>query len=191
MKVLNLYAGIGGNRKLWNGVDCTAVEIEPKIAKIYGDLFPDDKVVVGDAHQYLLNHYNDGWDFIWSSPPCQTHSGCNNFLNAQGVIRYPDMSLWQEILFLKQFCKCKWIVENVKSYYEPMIKPQVVGRHFIWSNFNVSNYSRKFLEVGTFGPTKKGRTDVKDKIRRNCVDSNIGRYIFDCAFKLQQKKIEG
>ena len=74
MKVLNLYAGIGGNRKLWNGVDCTAVEIEPKIAKIYSDFFPKDKVIVGDAHQYLLEHYDDGWDFIWSSPPCPTHS---------------------------------------------------------------------------------------------------------------------
>lgn len=26
IKVLNLYAGIGGNRKLWEGVEVTAVE---------------------------------------------------------------------------------------------------------------------------------------------------------------------
>ena len=27
MKILNLYAGIGGNRKLWGDVDVVAVEI--------------------------------------------------------------------------------------------------------------------------------------------------------------------
>ncbi|GAF94116.1 unnamed protein product, partial [marine sediment metagenome] len=77
MKILNLYAGIGGNRKLWtpNGDEheITAVEHDPKIAEIYQDFFPNDKVVVGDAHQYLLEHYKE-FDFIWSSPPCPTHS---------------------------------------------------------------------------------------------------------------------
>ena len=29
LKVLNLYAGIGGNRKLWTNVDVTAVEYNP------------------------------------------------------------------------------------------------------------------------------------------------------------------
>ena len=73
IKVLNLYAGIGGNRKLWKGVEVTAIEINPEIAKIYQDFFPNDKVIITDAHQYLLEHYKE-FDFIWSSPPCQTHS---------------------------------------------------------------------------------------------------------------------
>ena len=51
-KVLNLYAGIGGNRKLWENVDVTAVEINPNIANIYNDFFPNDKIIVDDAHQY-------------------------------------------------------------------------------------------------------------------------------------------
>ena len=50
MKILNLYAGIGGNRKLWGGVDVTAVEINPDIAAIYQDLFPDDTIIIDDAH---------------------------------------------------------------------------------------------------------------------------------------------
>ena len=29
MKVLNLYCGIGGNRKLWEDVEVTAVELDP------------------------------------------------------------------------------------------------------------------------------------------------------------------
>lgn len=51
MKILNLYAGIGGNRKLWgNEHDITAVELRPEIAAIYHDLYPNDTVIVGDAH---------------------------------------------------------------------------------------------------------------------------------------------
>ena len=52
MKILNLYCGIGGNRKNWgNEHEITAVENNPKIAKIYQDFFPEDKVIVADAHQ--------------------------------------------------------------------------------------------------------------------------------------------
>ena len=46
MKVLNLYAGIGGNRKLWENVDVTAIEINPKIGNIYRDFFPNDKYII-------------------------------------------------------------------------------------------------------------------------------------------------
>ena len=74
MKILNLYAGIGGNRKNWGDThEITAVEYDPKIAAIYRDFFPNDKVIIADAHQYLLDHFSE-FDFIWSSPPCQSHS---------------------------------------------------------------------------------------------------------------------
>lgn len=77
MKILNLYAGIGGNRKHWNKVnndiEVTAVEYDEAIAEAYKDRYPSDNVVVGDAKQYLLDHYKE-FDFIWVSPPCQTHS---------------------------------------------------------------------------------------------------------------------
>ena len=33
MKVLNLYAGLGGNRKLWNGVNVVAIEIDENIGR--------------------------------------------------------------------------------------------------------------------------------------------------------------
>jgi len=69
VKILNLYAGIGGNRKLWGDQhEVVAVEFDRSIAAVYADLFPKDKIVVGDAHEYLAQHFAD-FDFIWSSPP--------------------------------------------------------------------------------------------------------------------------
>ena len=73
IKILNLYSGLGGNRKLWNKLfsiknQCyiTAIENDRAIADIYYNNFPNDKIVITDAHQYLLEHYKE-FDFIWSS----------------------------------------------------------------------------------------------------------------------------
>jgi DNA (cytosine-5)-methyltransferase 1 len=141
MKILNLYAGIGGNRKLW-GDDhkITAVEFDPRVAAVYADLFPKDTVIVADAHQYLLEHYLE-FDFIWSSPPCPSHSQMRKNMS-YGVMGakalYPDMKLYEEIIFLKHYFTGKWVVENVKPYYEYLIKPDfMLGRHPYWANFEV------------------------------------------------------
>jgi len=208
IKVLNLYAGIGGNRKLWENVDVTAVEINPEIAKIYQDFFPNDKMIVGDAHQYLLEHYKE-FDFIWSSPPCPTHSVTNHFLHAQGNVRYPDMTLWQEIVFLQKWFKEKWVVENVKSYYPPLWPPKELDRHYFWSNFNIINFKveRNFNIVNARATTRQDSDEslvnlesfhgiklpeyVKNKrlLLRNCVFPKLGLHIFNCAFKGQQKQL--
>jgi DNA (cytosine-5)-methyltransferase 1 len=123
-KALNLYAGIGGNRTLWpSNIKITAVEIEPEVAKAYQDRFPEDTVVVGDAHQYLLDNYQN-FDFIWTSPPCPTHGQYryNVGVRAKGYKGlYPDMQLYEEIIFLQYHAKCKWIVENTISYYKPLV----------------------------------------------------------------------
>jgi site-specific DNA-cytosine methylase len=108
MKILNLYAGIGGNRKLWGDEhEVTAVENNEKIAKIYKDLFPKDQVIIADAHEYLLEHHKE-FDFIWSSPPCPTHSVCNNFLYAQGCISKESLEKYfgkSENTILKEFAE--------------------------------------------------------------------------------------
>ena len=192
MKILNLYAGIGGNRKLWKKVEVTAVENNPEIAKIYQDHFPNDKVIIADAHQYLLDHYKE-FDFIWSSPPCQSHSVCNWFLNAQKVIRYPDMSLYQEIIFLKYFAKKKpkWVVENVKGYYEPLIYPYEVGRHYMWSNFMIPNDFIGDIDIGRLNGTPEQRRRIRNnsQIERNMVNPKIGLHVFECAFKEKQRTL--
>jgi DNA (cytosine-5)-methyltransferase 1 len=201
IKVLNLYAGIGGNRKLWTDVDVTAIEIEPKIAKIYQDFFPDDKVITTDAHQYLLNHFEE-FDFIWSSPPCPTHSKIRLTAISAGNAspKYPDMKLYEEVIFLSKFFKGKWCVENVISYYEPLIKPYEVGKHYFWCNFpiyKIKKESRK--HAGTIDILQKrkkinldGYTNLnlnKSLLLRNCVEPELGLHIFECAFKQKQKTL--
>lgn len=203
MKVLNLYAGLGGNRKKWQNVQVTAVEMEQKIADAYQQQFPDDVVVVGDAHQYLLNH-SDEFDLIWSSPPCQTHSRMMKATRHR-LRKFPDMALYQEIVFLKNFYKGKWVVENVKPYYEPLIKPTaVIGRHLFWSNFEISFFDspsmKGFITAGTVGEAEKlkdwldiryeGSIYYKDnhcpgQVLRNCVHPSLGLHVFQEAMGIE------
>ena len=182
MKVLNLYAGIGGNRKLWsNEHQITAVENNDKIANIYKKYFPNDTVVVSDAHQYLLDNYQ-AFDFIWSSPPCQTHSRTNYFTNEiRKEKKYPAMSLYQEIIYLKQFFKGKFCVENVVRYYEPLIKPQQIGRHYFWSNFKIPKIKQPKDEIGTMIKGHKNRACKIPLEERNAVNSELGLHILNCA----------
>ena len=193
MKVLNLYAGIGGNRRLWTDVEVTAIESNPQIAKIYQDFFPDDKVIVADAHQYLLDHFKE-FDFVWSSPPCPSHS---KIRNEAGVGRgqnepiYPDMKLYEEIILMQQMSKMKifkgkYIIENVVGYYKPLISPQEIARHYLWSNFYINPYKTK-----TRGHmlTNKELMEIKGfkvndrKLLRNCTEPELGLHIFQEAYR--------
>ena len=194
MKVLNLYAGIGGNRKLWDDVEVTAVEWEPKIAAIYQDFFPDDEVIAADAHQYLLEHFNE-YDFIWSSPPCPTHSKLRRNMGVEGQTLkpvFPDMKLYEEIIFLESYYKGLYCVENVISYYSPLIRPQQLGRHYLWANFLIReknfgpSYTRKnsgFKELQKILGYELSGYSYPDKrgLLRNCVDPELGRIVLDCA----------
>ena len=188
MKVLNLYAGIGGNRKLWTDVEVTAIELNPQIAKIYQDFFPQDKVIVADAHQYLLEHFNE-FEFIWSSPPCPTHSKMGK-LNTLRKVPYPDMKLYEEILLLKHYFKGNYVVENVIAFYEPLIKPQELQRHHFWTNFPITLKEfpsektctikdRERLSV-LFGFNLDKYTGIdKRHCLRNCVLPELGLHILN------------
>jgi len=191
MKILNLYAGIGGNRKLWEDVEVTAVEYNKDIATIYQDFFPGDTVIVGDAHAYLLEHLKE-FDFIWASPPCPSHSKMRyNVEYPQGRVLpiYPDMRLYEEILLLKYYFNGKWCVENVSSFYKPLVIPQEIGGHYFWTNFHISfiNINSKH-HVKTkeeakkhkgFDLTGKKCGQRKDQVLRNCVNSHLGLHILN------------
>ena len=192
MKVLNLHAGIGGNRKLWSGVDVTAVEHDPDVAEIYSSFFPEDEMVVGDAGEYLSAHY-DQFDFIWASPPCPTHSRIRQRVGVKTKGHravMPDMTLYSFIIFLKHHHSGMWVVENTVPYYEPLIKYSAkLSRHVFWSNVPLE--LRRWHE-----PTRiRDRNSIqsledylgisleafdhseKRKLLRNCTHPDLGLFI--------------
>ena len=206
MKVLNLYAGIGGNRKLWEDVEVTAVEWDEETAKVYQDYFPDDTMIVGDAHQYLLDHYKE-FDFIWSSPPCQTHSGTNYAASSKGKTRdakYPDMKLYQEIILLKKWFQGKWVVENVVPYYKPLIHGKIIDRHMFWSNFRIPKFDPvKETRIATSSYKDYEKEYGYDLLKynfnqyerrqklRNCVHPKTGLHILNAARNIITKSKTG
>lgn len=203
IKVLNLYAGIGGNRKSWpENVQVTAVETNDEIADTYKENFPNDKIIRLDAHQFLLDalKYMD-FDFIWSSPPCQTHSLMNKGTR-HDLMRYPDMNLYQEILMLANYFCGKWVVENVRPYYTPLVKPYKVDRHVFWSNFYIPDmklsrpglYAKKDELVKWIGLKYPKNIYIDGnhcecQVLRNCVHPNIGLHVFNSAFKYKQRTV--
>lgn len=195
MKILNLFSGIGGNRLFWDSVypdiKVTAIEFDENIAAAYKFRFPNDNVLVCDAYDYVSKHY-DEFDFIWASPPCQTHSKIN-FSNNHIIKNrsLPDFRLYSLISFLKTFAakNQKFVIENVIPYYEPLIKPTVkLGRHLFWSNFYIpySDFKKsckpiKNLVISDFKDFDlRNFAAIKNKrqVIRNQVDSDIGKYIF-------------
>lgn len=193
MKVLNLYAGIGGNRKDWTGCEVTAVEFDPLIAAVYSERYPQDTVVVGDALAYLEQHYAE-FDFIWASPPCPSHG---QYRHNVGVIGkgfapiLPDMSLYSAIIFLQTYYKGKWCVENVRPYYTPLVAPAFeLHRHLFWANFTAGKREFKPAEIRTrnkisdfegFAEVAASKIENKRQVLRNQVDPDLGKHIFDAA----------
>jgi len=201
MKILNLYAGIGGNRKLWGDEhEITAVEYDPKIAEIYKQFFPKDTVIIADAHKFLEEHYQE-FDFIWSSPPCPSHSMLRKHMSMASGAKavFPDMKLYEEILFLQGYFKGIWVVENVKSWYEPLVKPQLLQRHYFWSNKQIPEKEFEKDNIRLSGWGTKGQpqwTQIKHLeerhgfvlpeyaqkkrlLLRNCVNPKVGKHILD------------
>ena len=205
-KILDLYACLGGNRAKWDEVadiEVTAVELDPEAARLYQERFPNDIVIVADAHQFLLDHYKE-FDFIWTSPPCPSHSrarywSSSNYDTTTEAV-YPDMKLYQEIIFLQHYYRTgKWCVENVIPYYEPLIQAQQRGRHLYWTNFNLpkdlkdrrfaisqaKNELKGLCEFHDYDFNKyKGEQSVL-KMARNLVDYEAGKTILATAFNIQ------
>ena len=208
MKILNLYACLGGNRYKWGDEhDITAVELDKELARMYQDRFPNDTVIVADAHQYLLEHYKE-FDFIWTSPPCPTHSKIRlsqkNRENFKAV--YPSMILYEEILFLENYFEGKYCVENVIPFYEPLIPAKKRGRHLYWTNFNLpSDLGEREEGKGLIACLVGNEVDLlcnfhkidisdyngsqpKNKIARNLVDYEVGKTILDTAMGIVRKE---
>jgi len=200
-KILNLYCGIGGNRKLWGrDYDVTAVDHNPAVLEVYEVYNPQDTIICGDAHQYLLDHYHE-FDVIWSSPPCPTHSRMAR-ATRHDVRKYPDMALYQEILWLKHHFGGVWVVENVIPYYEPLIAPQQIGRHCFWSNKIIrasevhqpDNFiqgdspehiriMQEWLDIRWKKPIYLNGNHSPGQVYRNCVHPRLGLEVLQSLLK--------
>tara|TARA_R110000772_G_scaffold258628_1_gene375906 strand:+ start:726 stop:1388 length:663 start_codon:yes stop_codon:yes gene_type:complete len=207
-KILNLYACLGGNRYKWDEVaknlEVTAVEWDEELARLYQERFPNDIVIVADAHQYLLDHFKE-FDFIWSSPPCPSHSRVRMSQKNTDAFKpmFPDMKLYEEILFLQYNFKGKYVVENVIPFYEPLIAAKKRGRHLYWTNFNLPGNigERKMfgnmIETGNikqlsefhhYDFTKYKGEQRLNKIARNLVDYEVGKTILETVFGIERKQ---
>lgn len=209
MKILNLYACLGGNRYKWDEVaiqagieiEVTAVELDAELAKLYQERFPNDKLIVADAHQYLLDHYKD-FDFVWSSPPCPSHSRARFARKETTISVYPDLKLYEEVLFLENYFNGKYVVENVIPYYEPLIPAQKRGRHLYWTNFILpnelnerkssimegKNEVERWCEFHDYNFRQYKGEQRLDKVARNLVDYEAGKTIFEIALGIVNKK---
>jgi DNA (cytosine-5)-methyltransferase 1 len=198
MKILNLYAGLGGNSNLWDDTkhQIVNIELDERIASVLQDRKPNQIVLVRDAHQFLLENHNL-FDIIWSSPPCQSHSKMNKFTR-HNTVRYVDGKLFEEIIFLKHWFKGSFVVENVTPYYEAQFNPQKIGRHLFWSNVKLTNIEieqpKNFINLATVESKKimmdwlgihyekniyYGTNHCPVQILRNCVHPKVGLSILN------------
>ena len=216
MRILNLFAGIGGNRTLWGDKhEITAVEYDQKIAMIYLKRFPKDKVIVGDAYEYFLKHF-DEYDFIWASPPCTTHTGlvlCNMGHRKKGYNKYgklPDLRLYSLIIFCQSHFEGKYVIENVKPYYKALLPPNtIIGRHYIWTNIPILTKTKtmkafkgfdneitedflisKGIDKETMDLLNKSSIKNKKQVLNNCVFPEEGKYILDSIINKKQTSLE-
>jgi len=104
----------------------------------------------------------------------------------------------------KTFHKCKWVVENAKPYYSPLITPDfVINRYYFWSsdtiNTNDFNETIQYTKIrdkikfmsqlyGFDLSDYKYKMDVK-KCLRNCVNPQIGKYIPEQILKQNNKSL--
>jgi len=218
VKILNLYAGIGGNT--WNldrqKHDITHVEWNEEIAQANRELNPLDKVIIGDAKTFLELNYSD-YDYIWASPPCPSHASIRKAgaKNGQYDAKVPDMDLYGIIIFLDEYFEGKWTVENVKPFYERLdehekkrqealvkiIPPaQESSRHLFWSshdipetlitasNLNQANNSEMMEWLG-IELNQNFETVEKRKVLRNCVHPEIGEAILKSRNERQENLV--
>ena len=115
---------------------------------------------------------------------------------------YPDMKLYQEIIFLQHHFIGKWLVENVTPYYEPLIQGKKIGRHIYWSNFNLPsldnvrkvkmcrgiNEVQELSKFHDYDFNKYKGKQRRDKIARNLVDFEVGKKIIETALGIVNRE---
>lgn len=206
LKILNGYACLGGNCLLWDDdvFEITAIEKDEHLAEMYQQRFPKHNVIVGDANEYLLNNFQDYW-FIWLSPPRPDNSKARHARRKTTTPKFPDLTLYKHVIFLKNWFDGFFCVENVEPYYDLLIPAKKRGRHLFWTNFLLPNVLSerespqmagkneldefcKFHKIDrAFLDSYKGK-QRKDKLIRNMVDYEVGKTILDVAAGVYKAK---
>jgi DNA (cytosine-5)-methyltransferase 1 len=99
---------------------------------------------------------------------------------------YPDLGLYQEIIFLQSFFKGKYCVENVIPHYEPLIPAQQMHRHLFWCNFKIRTTGKgnppKQIANAVAQNTQKKVTRAKKYYGDiNSIKNNQPRFGFDLS----------
>ena len=120
-------------------------------------------------------------------------------------MKYPDMKLYQEIIFLDAFYNGKYVVENVVPYYEPLIPAKKRGRHLYWTNFNLpaninerknpdlsrtTQVVKALSKYHDYDFTKYNGKQSRRKMARNLVDYEAGKTILETALGIIKKQNE-
>lgn len=205
MNILTAFAGIGGNRRLWDELGSfriTAIENNPAVANEYLKLYPNDTVLIGDAWRYIPNSL-DEYDIIWASPPCQTHSKLTKMNKRQKEKKIYDYRLYSLIDYLENNYNGIYIVENVVPSYVAKRKPVKIDRHLFWSNLPLKN-DFQLKKMKSFHKQTRDQTHQEYiesitswigfkisrniylngnhdpmQIYRNCVHPKLGKYVLE------------
>ena len=117
-------------------------------------------------------------------------------------MKYPDMRLYQEIIFLDNYFTGKYVVENVIPFYEPLITAHKRHRHLYWTNFKLpNNLSNRYnpdlsrtknlidalSKFHDYDFRKYNGEQRMNKIARNLVDYEDGKTILETAIGVIRK----
>lgn len=109
-------------------------------------------------------------------------------------MKYPDMSLYEEILLLQHKARPdqRWVVENVIPWYEPLIPAQQINRHLYWANFDIPpmpklNENLRAIQIPELQrlhgiDLSPHSLPNKRQVLRNMVPPKVGAHILDSAW---------
>jgi len=189
LKILDLFCGIGGVARGFHDYLqehrikylYVAIDIDKHVLKAHKALNPLSNVILRDAYSFSIDELRR-YDFVWASPPCETHSIAGIWTRKEK--KSPDFRLYKLILTLHD-ANIPFVVENVKPYYNPPIKPtSKANRHRLWSNLSISpvnlrltpfervkNSTRTLCEyhdlpeeIAKIIPSKKRRDALRDMV---------------------------
>lgn len=111
--------------------------------------------------------------------------------------KFPDGKLFEEVVFLQNWCEVPFVVENVIPYYKQWIAgAQKIGRHLYWANFPIAELPHEKQEnlrkvqipelQALHGIDLSAyKLSNRRQVLRNMVPPRVGLHIFDSMMAAQ------